>query len=111
MPSGNRPSYDVQKRNKAHTAASLRGVVTLYLIYLGWKIVSGSLGADTSMPLWVGVLLGGLFVAAAVVFGVYTIKRYRADRKAAIIPAEPEADESASSSLLKGEEGAGETAL
>ena len=90
MPNGDRPIYDVQRRNRASTAATLRGVVALYLIYIGWKIASGSVSEDASISLWAGVLIGVLFIVAAIGFGVYTVWRYRADMKAAVLPEKQE---------------------
>ena len=33
--------YDIQKRAKAGTAATLRAVISVYIIYLGWTVLKG----------------------------------------------------------------------
>ncbi len=74
--------YNVIRKNRAGTAALLRGAVACYLLYLGVQIAM-SAGKDPSFPVWASWLLGGFFCVAAVAFGAYTWRRYRADLKAA----------------------------
>ena len=46
------------------------------------------------MPVWAAWLVGALFAAVAVGFGLYTWKRYQADLRDAELPEEgPEGDE------------------
>ena len=72
--------YKVKRKNQAETRALLRGLVAAYLLYLGWKLASMG-GEDPSFPPLVGIIAGVLFAAGAVVFGIYTWKRYLSDRK------------------------------
>lgn len=74
--------YNVIRKNRAGTAALLRGAVACYLLYLGVQIAM-SAGKDPSFPVWAAWVLGGFFCLAGAAFGVYTWRRYRADLKAA----------------------------
>lgn len=84
------PRYDGQKRSKANISAVLRFVVAFYLAYLGRMIARNSGGEDTTMEPWVGKLICGVFFVAAIGFGIYSLKRYQADLKAAELPNEEE---------------------
>ena len=72
--------YDVQKRARAGTAATLRAVISLYIIYLAWN-------GSSPVPVWVGWLVAIVFTAAAIAFGVYTWKTWHRDLEAARLPA------------------------
>ena len=50
--------YDIQKRAKAGTAATLRAVISVYVIYLGWTVLKGVLNGSSPVPVWVGQLPG-----------------------------------------------------
>ncbi len=89
------PVYDVQKRARAGTSATLRAAVALYIIYLGFSIIRGVREGGTSMSPALGWSAGLVFIAAALAFGVYTWKRWRREVEAARLPA---------SSLTEGEE-------
>ena len=82
--------YDIQKRAKAGTAATLRAVISVYVIYLGWTVLKGVLNGSSPVPVWVGWLVAIVFTAGAVAFGVYTWKTYLRDREAARLPILPE---------------------
>lgn len=77
------PKYHYLRKRKANLTATFRAVVSLYLLYLSWQIAGGALAGDSPIPSQVVWLLCGLFFAAAVGFGFYTWKRYRADLKTA----------------------------
>ena len=79
--------YDIQKRAKAGTAATLRAVISVYIIYLGWTVLKGVQNGSSPVPVWVGWLVAIVFTAAAVAFGVYTWKTWRRDLEAARLPA------------------------
>jgi hypothetical protein len=87
--------YDVQKRARAGTAATFRAAVALYFLYLAWQIVRGVMDGTSSMSPVIGWIAGLGFVAAALVFGFYTWKRWRADVEAARLPPPAEADDDA----------------
>ncbi len=83
--------YHVVRKNRADTRGLLRGLVSAYLLYLGWKLISGA-GRDPSFPPALGCLAGGLFAAAALAFGFYAWRQYLSDRKAARLTPEEEAE-------------------
>ena len=83
MEKNERPRYNEQMRSKASISAVLRSIVAFYLAYLGWTIARGAGGEDTTMQPWVGWLICGVFCAVAIGFGVYALRRYQADLKAA----------------------------
>ena len=89
----NRFEYDVQKRAKAGTAATLRAVISVYVIYLAWTVLKGVLNGTSPVPVWVGWLVAVVFTGAAVAFPVYTWKIYQRDKEAARLPAEAEPEE------------------
>ena len=78
--------YDVQKRAKAGTAATFRGIVAVYIMYLGYNIVKATEDGTSTLPDWAGWTAGVFFIAAALVFGVYIWNRYRRDLEAARLP-------------------------
>ena len=82
------PQYDPQKRSRATISAVLRSIVAFYLAYLGWTVAQNADGPDTTMKPWMGWAICAVFMAVAIVFGVYTLKRYQADLKAAELPRE-----------------------
>ena len=57
--------YDVQKRARAGTAATLRAVISLYIIYLAWSILKGVRNGSSPVPVWVGWLTAIVFTAGA----------------------------------------------
>ena len=87
------PRYDEQKRSRATISAVLRSIVAFYMAYLGWTIAQNSGGADTTMQPWQGWAICAVFMAVAIGFGVYTLKRYQTDLKAAELPPEEKGDE------------------
>lgn len=78
---------DPQKKNKAYTAAALRALVSGYLIYLGFQIMTNQ---DTTMPVTTARLLGSIMILAALLFAGYVLYRLKTDLTAAQKPAEPE---------------------
>lgn len=79
------PRYDEKKRSKANISAVLRSIVAFYLAYLGVTIAQNSGGPDTTMEAWMGWVICAVFCAAAIAFGMYALKRYQSDLKAAEI--------------------------
>ena len=77
------PQYDVQKRARASTAATLRAVVALYLIYLGYTILKNTIRGESTLPLWLGWTAGIVFIAGSLGFCVYIYRRWRADLESA----------------------------
>ena len=83
-------NYDFRKRSRAYTAAALRAAVALYLIRLGWNILSNT---NTSMEPLTAKLTGGAFIAAALLFGIYILRQLGRDLKDAELPGNDETPE------------------
>ena len=82
--------YDIAERNKAGSIAALRAAVAGYLFYLGLSMIRDLLrGVSTMSPVFVWAV-GLVFIAAAVAFGFYTWRRWRADLEAARFSAKAE---------------------
>ena len=91
MKQRNKKRYHVVRKNKADVRALLRVLVSAYLVYMGWNLIRGG-GSDPSFPPAAGWITGGLFIAAALFFGLYTGRQYRdALREAELTPQEEEA--------------------
>ena len=78
--------YDIQKRARAGTRATLRAVVALYIAYLGWSVIRGVREGTSTMAPWIGWTAGLVFIAAALGFGIYVLKRYRRELEEARLP-------------------------
>ena len=78
----NNAKVDPEKRSRAMTALTLRGVVAGYIAYLAYKIVSAE---DTEMSRTLCFVLGAVFLVAAILVGTYSFLRFRSDMKAAVI--------------------------
>ena len=84
--------YNVQKRARAGTSATLRALVAGYLVYLAWQILQNVRSGATSMKPAVAYAAAGFFLLAAVAFAVYLIRRWRIEVEAARLPEALEAD-------------------
>ncbi|MBQ3702913.1 MAG: hypothetical protein II885_09160 [Oscillospiraceae bacterium] len=82
--------YDIQKRARAGTRATLRAVVAGYLIYLAWQIVKGVRTGITTMSHGVAYAAAAFFTLAAIAFVVYLVRTWRADLEAARLPMDEE---------------------
>ena len=85
---GQKFEYDIQKRARAGVKATFRGVVAVYIIYLGYQIIRGGESA------W-QIAAGVVFIAAALAFGVYAFRHWRLDVEAARLPDGPDGSEDA----------------
>ena len=86
MDEKNRVEYDVQRRARAGTSATLRALVAGYLVYLAWQIVKGVRSGETSMSPAVGYAAAAFFLLAALGFAVYLIRRWKQEVEAARLP-------------------------
>ena len=84
------PNFDSKKTARAGTAAALRGVVALYVGYMIYSILKGTISGTSTLPVWAGWLVSAVFLAADLVFIFYIFKCYRADLEAARLPEQPE---------------------
>ena len=73
--------YRIADKNRADMRALLRGIVAPYLLYMAYRLCFSI--KDSTFPPAARVAAGVVFALAALGFGVYTWKRYRADLAAA----------------------------
>lgn len=85
----NNSKYDQFKYSKAMRSGVLRVIVAVYICYLAFKIASAE---DTSMSNALCLIIGGVFMAAAIGFIVYSYKRFRADLEDAKLKEEVSAE-------------------
>jgi len=78
--------YDMAMLGKNLTGLSLRVVISGYIVYLAWKILSGSLDGTSPIPEWGSWLIFAAFTAAAVAFCAFAVRKYLDARKAAALP-------------------------
>ncbi len=75
--------YRIADKRSADMRALLRALVAVYLLYTAYELCFRV--ADESIPDWVRVAVGAAMALAAVGFGVFTWKRYRADCEDAVL--------------------------
>lgn len=78
-----RPKYTVQGQRKASGGLALRGLIAIYLLYLGWGVIRTAGREGNALRPWMSWAFGLLFFAVAVGFGLYAYRCYKADLKAA----------------------------
>ena len=89
---GERPVYNVQKRARAGTTATLRAVAAIYIFYLGLTVLRGTLRGSSPVPAWIAWTAGLVFMGGALAFVCYAYRRYRADLAAAIVTPQEETE-------------------
>lgn len=72
-----------RRRAKATNVTSLRVVVAGYLIYLGGSLIYDMIRGRSTLSPFAACALGLLFIAAGVVFGLYSWRRWKILEKAA----------------------------
>ena len=82
--------YDMVQRNRAITGLGLRVVVSAYIVYLAWKILTGMISGSSPIPTWAVLLICIVLTGVALVFCVYSWKSFRKALKAAEYSAVPE---------------------
>ena len=70
------------EHNKAVNHAVLRGVIAVYLVYLGGSLLYDLVKGTSSLSPVVGWTIGPLFVIAGAAFGFFTWRRWKADERA-----------------------------
>ncbi len=78
--------YHVVRKQQADMRALLRALVSAYLLYLGFRLISQE-GGDLAFR-----LAGGAFAVGAAAFGWYAWKSYRANLKDAELTPEEEVE-------------------
>lgn len=82
-PSGKK--YDEKLKSKAYTGLALRVLVAGYVLYMAWKIASGFISGESTMPLLCVILFCTLFAGGAVFFIIYAVRSFIKALKAAEI--------------------------
>lgn len=85
--------YNQQKLNRALTSAALRIVVAGYIIFIAYHVISGTRSEASTIPSWVGMLIGFVFIAASVGFIIYAVLSFRKALQSARLDAEEEIPE------------------
>ena len=80
--------YDLALKSRAYSGLALRVVVAAYIVYLGWKVLSGTLSAGGPIPDWGAWLIFAGFSAAGVGFCVFAFLQFKKLVKAAQLPPE-----------------------
>jgi len=80
--------YNQQKLNRAITSVTLRIVVAGYIIFIAINVINGTKSETSTIPSWVGTLIGFLFIAAAAGFILYSILTFLKAKQAARLDAE-----------------------
>lgn len=84
--------HDMAMMSRAGTSLTLRVVVAAYIIYLAWKVLSAVFRGGSPIPLWCAWLIFSVFLAAAVLFCLFSLKQYLKTRKAAEIRSPEQSD-------------------
>lgn len=98
--------YDEQKRSRAYKAVVLRMAVALYICCIAFKISSAE---DTSMSKTWCWIIGGIFMAVAIAFVVYSRKRFLSDLDEAKIKDDNSVDDEAEGAEAVEEEDSAES--
>lgn len=86
------PKYDPRRRSRAGTAATLRAIVVIYVAYMVYNVLRGTIDGSSTLPVWAGWVLSIALLAADAVFAYYIWRCYRVDLAAAILPDEEESE-------------------
>lgn len=86
------PKYDMKRRSRAGTAATLRAIVAIYVAYMVYNVLRGTIDGSSTLPVWAGWVLGIALLAADAVFAYYIWRTYQADLASAILPEEEESE-------------------
>ena len=75
--------YDMAMIGRGLTGLSLRIVVSGYIVYLAWNILTASHNGSSPIPDWASWLIFTVFVVAAVTFCLFAVRQFLNTRKAA----------------------------
>lgn len=78
--------YDLALKSRAYSGLALRVIVAAYIVYLGWKVLSGTLSTGGPIPVWGAWLIFAGFGAAGVGFCVFAFLQFKKLLKAAQLP-------------------------
>lgn len=86
------PQYNQQKLNRAITSGGLRVIVAGYIIFIAINIINGTKTEASTIPAWVGSLIGYVFIAASAGFIIYAVRSFLKALKGARLDADADAD-------------------
>lgn len=61
---------------RAISGLALRVLVAAYIVYMAWKVLSGTLNGSSPIPEWGAWAIFSAFVLAAAVFCVFALKQF-----------------------------------
>ena len=96
--------YDPAITGKAISGMALRVIVSGYVVYLAWKVLTGALSGGSPVPAWGAWLIFLAFVAAAAYFCVYAVKQFKIALKSAEISVDAQMIDDESDSLPEEQE-------
>jgi len=82
------------ERARESSFTVVRALVAVYLVYLGFSLLRGTTDGGTAMPLHLKWFFSLLFIAAGLLFAVYTWRRWR---RLSVRQEQPETNEDLSS--------------
>ncbi len=80
--------YDAGKKKSINNRYLFRCIAVLYLIYLVYSLIKTTISGDSSMELWLQILLTAALAAATVVIAILSIRGYLKELAAAEITEE-----------------------
>ena len=80
---GMEKKYRIADKNRADTRALMRGIVAAFLLFSAYQLCFRI--EDATFPPVARVVSGAVLALAAVGFGVFAWKQYRADCEAAVL--------------------------
>lgn len=86
-------NYDPRKRSGAITAATLRGVVAIYIGYLVYNLIGGVIDGTSTLSPLAGWLAGAAMAVADGVFIYFIWRCFKVDMAAARIPDQTETED------------------
>ncbi len=92
-------NYDTGLMGRAISGLGLRVIVAAYIVYMGWKVLSGALNGGSPIPEWGAWAIFSVFVAAMIAFGVFAVKQFVLLLRSAKISSAPNSSGSNSGSL------------
>ena len=82
--------YDPGLMGRAISGLGLRVLVAAYIVYIAWKVLSGTLAGGSPIPDWGAWLIFLAFAAAAAAFCVYAWMQFRKILKGAEVSDVPQ---------------------
>jgi len=91
--------YDPGLMGRAISGLALRVIVAAYIVYMAWKVLSGTQSGGSPIPEWGAWAIFLVFAAAVIVFFIFAVKQFIILLKSAEIPAVPQSSGNSSDTL------------